>query len=75
MLTDFATIYTGTMTIEMPVPEVHSAGVQCNLLAAPPLRKLKNLEESLPSEVEETFHFLFPRKKAQLSKYKWVHTY
>ena len=54
------------MIIEMPVPEVHSVEVQCNLLAAPPLRKLQHLEdineESLPSEVEETdldtsFHF------------------
>ena len=46
------------MTIEMPAPEVQSVGVQCNLLVAPQLRMLKNLEdvneESLPSEVEET---------------------
>ena len=58
ILTDFVTIYTETMTIEMPAPEVQSVGAQCNLLAAPPLRMLKNLEdvneESLPSEVEET---------------------
>ena len=47
-----------TMTIETVQPEVHSIGIQCNLLAAPPLRKLQSLEdvtdESLPSEVEET---------------------
>ena len=46
------------MTIEMPEPEVQSIGIQCNLLAAPPLKKLQSLEdvteESLPSEVEET---------------------
>ena len=30
MLTDLATNFTETMTIEMPVPEVHSVEVQCN---------------------------------------------
>ena len=56
------------MTIEMPTPEVQSVGVQCNLLAPPPLRMLKNLEdvneESLPSEVEETdLDICFPGRK------------
>ena len=44
------------MTI-MPQPDVQSVGVQCDLLAAPPLKKLQykeddTIEESLPSETE-----------------------
>ena len=39
-------------------PAVQSVGVQCNLLAVPPLKKLQYkediIEESLPSEAEET---------------------
>ena len=55
---------------DMPQPDVQSIGIQCNLLAAPPLKKLHCkadiiediTEESLPSEAEETdvdtsFHF------------------
>ena len=49
------------MTI-LPQLDVRSIGIQCNLLAVPPLKKLqcKNdifkdmIEESLLSEVEET---------------------
>ena len=44
------------MTI-MPQPDVRSVGIQCDLLAAPPLKKLQYkvdniIEESLPSETE-----------------------
>ena len=55
---------------DTPHPNVQSIGIQCNLLAVPPLKKLQCkddiiegiTEESLPSEVEETdvntsFHF------------------
>ena len=46
-----------TMTI-MPQLDVRSIGIQCNLLAVPPLKKLQCkddiTEESLPSESEET---------------------
>ena len=61
-------LYTETMTI-MPQPDVQSIGIQCNLLAVPPLKRLQckddvieDIEESLPSEAEETdldtsFHF------------------
>ena len=58
-----------TMTVT-PQPNVQSIGIQCNLLAVPPLKKLQckdNIiedisEEPLPSEPEETdvhtsFHF------------------
>ena len=45
------------MTI-VPQPDVQSIGIQCNVLAAPPLKKLQYkedlIEESLPSETEET---------------------
>ena len=44
------------MTI-MPQPDVWSVGIQCDLLAAPPLNKLQYkeddiIEESLPSKAE-----------------------
>ena len=44
------------MTI-MPQPDVWSVGIQCDLLAAPPLKKLQYKEgdineESLPSETK-----------------------
>ena len=44
------------MTI-MPQSDVQSVGIQCDLLAAPPLKKLQYkvddiIEESLPSETE-----------------------
>ena len=46
-----------TMTI-MPQQDVLSISIQCNLLAVPPLQKLKCkddiIEESLPSKAEET---------------------
>ena len=46
--------YAETMT-SITQPDVQSIGIQCNLLAAPPLRKIQyKEEESLPSEVEET---------------------
>ena len=49
------------MTVS-PQLDVRSIGIQCNLLAVPPLKKLQCtddiiediIEESLPSEVEET---------------------
>ena len=49
------------MTV-LPQLNVRSIGVQCNLLAVPPLKKLQCkddiiqdiIEESLPSEAEET---------------------
>ena len=57
------------MTVS-PQLDVRSIGIQCNLLAVPPLKKLQCkddiiqdiIEESLPSEAEETdvdtsFHF------------------
>ena len=54
------------MTVS-PQLDVKSIGIQCNLLAVPPLKKLQCKvedisEESLPSEAEETdvdtfFHF------------------
>ena len=51
-----------TMTI-MPQLDVRSIGIQCNLLAVPPLKKLQCkddiTEESLPSEAEETDLHLF----------------
>ena len=43
--------------IIVPQPDVQSIRIQCNLLAAPPLKKLQYkelIEESLPSEAEET---------------------
>ena len=45
------------MTI-MHQPNVRSVGIQCDLLAAPPLKKLQFkeddiIEESLPSELRE----------------------
>ena len=44
------------MTI-MPQPDIWSVGIQCDLLAAPPLKKLQYkeddiIEESLPSETK-----------------------
>ena len=57
------------MTV-LPQLDVRSIGIQCNLLAVPPLKKLQCkddiiqdiIEQSLPSEAEETdvdtsFHF------------------
>ena len=53
------------MTIK-PQLDVHSIGIQCDLLAVPPLKKLQCkddiIEEPLPSDAEETdldtsFHF------------------
>ena len=35
-------------------PDVHSIGIQCNLLAAPPLKIQYREEESPHSEAEET---------------------
>ena len=66
-----------TMTI-MPQLDVRSIGIQCNLLAVPPLKKLQCkddiTEESLPSEAEETdlntFHF-----SQEETIYKFINTY
>ena len=44
-ITDYTTMYTETMIIEMPASEVHSVGVQCDFFAATPLRKLQHLED------------------------------
>ena len=51
----------------MPQPDVQSIGIQCNLLAVPPLKKLQCKDDIIEditeeSEVEETdvdtsFHF------------------
>ena len=51
-------VHAETMTT-MTQTDVQSIGIQCNLLAAPPLKKLQQydediIEESLPSETEET---------------------
>jgi len=45
-------------TMTMPQPDVQSIGVQCNLLAVPPLKKFQSkdnfVEETFTSEAEET---------------------
>ena len=47
-------IHAETMT-STTQPDVHSIGIQCNLLAAPPLKKIQYKEEESPhSEAEET---------------------
>ena len=70
------------MTI-MCQPDVQSVGIQCDFLAAPPLKKLQYkeddiIEESLPSETEGAdldTSFTFPRMTPQQSKYKFINTY
>ena len=47
-------VHAETMTC-ITQPDVHSIGIQCNLLAAPPLKKIQYKEEEFPhSEEEET---------------------
>ena len=71
-----------TMT-DMPQPDVRSIGIQWNLLAVPPLKKLQckddiNEDITEESEVEETdvdISFHFSRRILQQSKYKFINTY
>lgn len=53
VVSKYSYMHAETMT-SITQPDVHSIGIQCNLLAAPPLKIQYKKEESLHSEAEET---------------------
>ena len=68
-------VHAETMTC-ITQPDVHSIGIQCNLLVAPPLKKIQYKEEEFLHSEEISIHlFVFPRRILQQSKYKFINTY